>query len=85
MNNKPKIFSINLAAYLLMVTELKPTYGTDEETGSIYFVFPEVAAVKIAIAEFRFGKPLVKLHNYLDAIRTIRGEMRQFKGDKPNE
>lgn len=76
MTNKPRIFSINLAAYLLMVTELKPEYGTDEDSGATYFVFPEVAAVKIAIGEFRYGKPLVKLHDYLDAIRTIRGEMR---------
>lgn len=81
MSNKPKIFSINLAAYLLMVTELKPEYGIDEETGSIYFVFPEVAAIKIAISEFRYGKPLVKLHDYLDAIRIIRNEMRERKGN----
>ena len=52
MKYTPRVFSINLAAYLLMTTELQPEYGTDEETGSTYFVFPEVAAVKIAIAEF---------------------------------
>jgi hypothetical protein len=83
MKHTPRVFSINLAAYLLMTTELKPEYGTDEETGSTYFVFPEVAAVKIAIAEFRYGKPLVKLHDYLSAIRTIRNAMRERKeGDR---
>ena len=81
MTNKPRIFSINLAAYLLMTTELQPAYGTDEVSGATYFMFPEVAAVKIAIAEFRFGKPLVKLHDYLGAIRIIRNEMRERKGN----
>lgn len=80
MTNKPRIFSINLAAYLVMTTELEPEYGIDEDSGATYFMFPEVAAVKIAIAEFRFGKPLVKLPDYLGAIRTIRNEMRQRKG-----
>lgn len=79
--NKPRIFSINLAAYLVMVTELQPDFGVDEESGSTYFMFPEVAAVKIAINEFRFGRPLVKLHDYLSAIRTIRNEMRERKGN----
>lgn len=68
-----------------MVTELSPEYGTDEVSGATYFVFPEVAAVKIAINEFRYGKPLVKLHDYLNAIRTIRTDMRGRKGGNSNE
>lgn len=76
MNNKPRIFSINLAAYLLMATELMPELYKSEDSEAIYFVFPEVAAVKIAIGEFRYGKPLVKLHEYLAAIRQLREAMK---------
>lgn len=82
---QPRMYSINLAAYLLLTTELYPEFGDDEETDSIYFVFPEVAAIKIAITEFRYGKPLVKLDEYLAAIRRIRNSMRDRKEGKLNE
>lgn len=81
----PRVFSINLAAYLYLATELYPTFHWDDEQQTVYFVFPEVAAVKMAITEFRYGRPLVKLHDYLRAIRTIRGDLRQHRGGTDNE
>ena len=38
-------------------------------------VFPICKAVSIAIGEFRKGNPIVKLHDFIHAVKLIRNSM----------
>lgn len=68
----PRMYSLNLAAYIVLVTGLFPEIEFDSESATYYFVFPQCSAVGIAINEFRNGKPLVKLNDFLEKIRQLR-------------
>lgn len=75
MMNK-KVFSLNLQAFIMTFTDLKPEVVYDDIMEEHAMVFPEVAAVQMAIDTYRLGSPVVRLHDFLAAIRYIK---KQFK------
>jgi len=72
MNESKKIFSINLAAYLITVTDLLPQIIYDNVSGQFYFVFPETQGVNWSIEKYKNGNPTIKLHSFLKAIKQVR-------------
>lgn len=75
-NSGTRMYSLNLAAYLMAVTDLVPDVLKDEETNTAYFVFPECAAVSSAIKEYKAANPEVKIHDFLAAIKKLRTTMK---------
>ena len=72
MNETKKIFSINLAAYLIASTDLIPQIIYDKQSQQYYFVFPETRGVEWAIDKYKFGNPTIRLHSFLKSIKQVR-------------
>lgn len=70
-----RIYSINLAAYVMATTNLIPELLLDEETNTFYMVFPQCAGVAKAIQQFKGENPAIEIHNFLHAIKQIRESM----------
>ena len=62
-----RIYSLNLAAYIMMVTGEEPKIGNEEDL--YYCVFPQNSAVSAAIAEYKLE---AELHDYLESYRELR-------------
>ncbi len=73
---KKRIYSLNLIAYIMMTTEIEPTFEKDEE-GVVYATFPLCQGVSFAIRQFRDKKCSVNLHCFLDTYKTIRKGIRE--------
>lgn len=73
------MYSLNLAAYVMMATELIPTIGVEKnEQGTLcYLVFPECAAVAIAINQYKKDKELHKFLNAYSDLRNMLNDARQ--------
>jgi len=81
-NREPKkIFSINLAAYIMATTGVVPDFAQEDETQMAYMVFPESAEVTAAIRTYKRDNPSVLLHDFIKAIKQIR-EYINTKRDK---
>lgn len=77
-----RLYSINAAAFVLATTDLEPEFKIDEESGQIYFQFPQCSGVNVAIWQYKGGNPTIEIHKFLDAIHVIRSGM---KGRARNE
>lgn len=74
-----RMYSLNLAAYVMMVTDLIPEVGVEkDEQGTLcYLVFPECAAVAIAINQYKKNKELHKFLNAYSDLRNMLNEARE--------
>lgn len=70
-----RMYSLNLAAYILTVTSLVPDVKIDETTHTAYFVYPECNAVNAAIKEYKAGTATVNVKSFLSAIKQLRTTM----------
>lgn len=79
MNKERRMYSLNLAAYVMMVTELTPTVGVEKnDQGTLcYLVFPECAAVAMAINQYKKHKELHKFLNAYAELRNMLNEARE--------
>lgn len=73
--NKKRMYSLNLAAYVITATDLEPQVEVDETTHTAYFIYPECAAVAIAVNKYKAGYPYIDLHKFLAAIKRLRTKM----------
>lgn len=74
-----KMFSLNCAAFVAAETNLMPEVKIDDETGSCFFVFPEVEGVKISISRYKGGNPLIGMQDFLRSMKYIRTTMQAVK------
>ena len=72
MNEEKKVFSINLAAYLISSTDLLPRIIMDADSKQFYFVFPQTRGVEWAIDKYKNGNPTIRLHSFLKCIKQVR-------------
>lgn len=74
-----RMFSLNLAAYVMMATDLTPQVGVEKsEQGTLcYLVFPECAAVAVAINQYKKHKELHKFLNSYAELRDMLNEARK--------
>lgn len=73
-----KIYSLNLIAYIMLTTEIEPTYEKDKD-GLIYAKFPHCQGVSFAIRQFRDSKCSVNLHSFLNCYKAIRKGIREVE------
>lgn len=68
-----RIYSINLAAYVIMETGIEPELGFEYDKNLVYFVFPENEFIKTVIGEYKADKRLQDyLHTYANLRETIK-------------
>lgn len=79
MEEGKRMYSLNLAAYILCVTALVPAICWDDVSRTCYFQFVECAGVINAIKQFRTGNPSVRINDFLRSIKIIRTGMEQVK------
>ena len=70
-----KLYSINLVAFIYMVSKMEPTLGKDH-MGNIYFLYPDTNDITLLINIYRRNRVSVDLKEYLTAYRHIRGLIR---------
>jgi hypothetical protein len=80
MNEERKIYSINLAAYLIATTDLLPKIEYDSASRTYYFVFPQTQGVSWSIDKYKNGNPTIRLHSFLKAIKQVRESINVAKG-----
>lgn len=73
-----KIYSINVAAFLLMVGKVEPIIELDH-TGQAYFLFPNTTEISFMIQVYRMNRVSVDLKDYLAAYREIRQKIRKIR------
>lgn len=71
-NYRPRLYSINLAAYIIVETELYPKAKLDEDGRTYYFEFEPCAGVSYAIKKYRSLTANVNLNEFLRAIKYLR-------------
>lgn len=80
-----RIYSLNLAAYVLAVTNVVPDTLWDPDSKTAYWRFPEIAGVQIAVRQYKNNNP-VGIQDLLRAIKTLRTMIEVVKaqngGDK---
>lgn len=78
MSDEKRMYSLNLAAYVMMETDLVPTVGVEKnEQGTLcYLVFPECEAVMKAITNYRANRQLHKFLNSYAQLREMLNEAR---------
>ena len=72
-----RIYSLNLAAYIIATTNLLPQLARDEESGTYYMVFPPCAGVASAVREFKKHNPTLPIHDFLRAIKLLRASIKE--------
>ncbi len=79
MNKEKRMYSLNLAAYVMMETDLVPSVGVEKnEQGTLcYLVFPECEAVSLAIAHYKADKRLHKFLNRYSLLRDMLNSARK--------
>ena len=70
-----RMYSINLAAYVMATTNLIPAIRLDDETNTCYMVFPQCSGVDSAVKQFKGQNPQIAIHDFLRAIKQIRESM----------
>lgn len=75
MENK-RIYSLNLIAYVTMLTELQPQIGSEGDN-LFYAIFPECEAVSLAIKTYKTD---YKLHAFLQAFKDLRDRIAKIRG-----
>jgi hypothetical protein len=75
-----KIYSLNLAAFLLLTTGIVPLTEKDPiDPSRIYFIFPNTPSTAFVIQAYRRTNVSIDLHNYLQCYRKIRNLTRTAK------
>ena len=69
-----KIYSLNLAAFLMMITGIKPILsdGKGKDSGYVSFLFPVCDEVRLVKQVYKQSNISVDLHSYLNAYKDIR-------------
>lgn len=75
-----RIYSLNLAAYVMATTEIIPKLVEDPDTKTYYCVFLECAATKTAVQQFKGGNPQVPIWDFLRAIKYLRQTISTLRG-----
>ena len=75
-----RIYSLNLAAYIIVTTGLEPNYYADEVSGVYYCVFPQCEEVLEAIGSFRQSTVTVNLHQYLNEFKRLKEKIAALRG-----
>lgn len=73
-----KFYSINLVAFIYMIVKELPKAYKDD-TGLIYFVYPDSTTINMLINVYKRTKVQVDLHEYLLAFKQIRSLMANIK------
>ena len=66
-----RIYSLNLAAYIIATTNLLPQLVRDEESATYYMLFPPCAGVAGAVREFKKHNPTLPIHDFLHAVKLL--------------
>lgn len=74
-----KLYSLNLVAYIYMITKEEPILGKDPRTGSVYFLYPDNDTTNFLVSTYKNTNPRVGLKDLTDAFRHIRTTMRAFR------
>lgn len=72
-----RIYSLNLAAYIIATTNLLPQLARDEESGTYYMIFTPCAGVTSAVREFKKHNPTLPIHDFLRAIKLLRASIKE--------
>lgn len=72
-----RIYSLNLAAYIIATTNLLPQLARDEESATYYMIFPPCAGVASAVHEFKKHNPTLPIHDFLRAIKLLRASIKE--------
>lgn len=72
-----RIYSLNLAAYVMATTNLLPQLVRDEESGTYYMLFPPCAGVAGAVREFKKYNPTLPIHDFLHAVKLLRASIKE--------
>lgn len=75
--NGQRMYSLNLAAFLLAKTDLIPDVLKDEATNTAFFIFPECHAIRAGIRDYKTGNPEVGIRDFLSAIKKLRTTMNE--------
>ena len=73
-----KIFSLNLAAYLFMITKEMPQLAKDNRN-MVYFLFPDTPTISFLINTYKVGNPMVGLKDLTAAYKQIRQSMSAYR------
>ena len=76
-----KIYSLNLAAFILMITKIEPILTHDEEKGKgfVNFLYPVCDEVRLIKQIYKQTNVSVDLHSYLNAYKDIRMMISEYR------
>lgn len=77
-----KLYSLNLVAYILLITKEEPLLGKDPNTGSIYFLYPDDNTINFLITTYKNGNPTVGLKDLTAAYNRVKTIMRAYRSDR---
>jgi hypothetical protein len=74
-----RVYSLNLATYIIMETGIEPTLDIDYSNGNglVHCVFPECEGVLAAIKAYKNDK---HLHSYLQTYGELRDSIKAARG-----
>lgn len=76
MEQQKRIYSLNLAAFVMARTGYEPVIKLDENTNTYYCVYPsDNPSVAGAVYDFRRENTVVVIQDFLKAIKHIRTAM----------
>ena len=82
LKREKRIFSINLISFLKLQNFNEVNRGIAEDTGKVYYVFPENDEVKEKINEYKGRNVTVNLHDFISQFRGIKQNMRELREQK---
>lgn len=73
-----RIYSLNLAAYVMMETGIKPVLGIDYNDGNglVHCQYPECEGVKAAIRAYKQDE---HLHDFLQSYSELREQIKEIR------
>lgn len=78
--DEKRIYSLNLAAFIIASTGLEPEVKLEEETNLYYCKFPENEEVSNCIAAFRQPQVQVDLHSFINTFRELKAKIKALRG-----
>lgn len=78
METMKKIYSVNLAAFVYLVSKIEPRIGFDWRDQA-FFLFPDDTSISLIINVYRNNRVSVDLKDYLSAFKYIRTLMSKAK------
>lgn len=74
-----RIYSLNLAAYVMMQTGIEPTLEIEYSpagNGLVYCQFPKCEGVKAAVRAYKAD---TQLHNFLQSYADLREQIKEIR------